>query len=350
MHRRAGISLLELILVCLVLMAVGLALLYPMYARPRPRGSHRSPSSNTRQVGLAAIMYGGDYDDRIPLLTNGWISRIQDRHDSEKTVSCPGPGTQREMAADAAGARPTRTWVGLTQPYLKARGLLVDPERGDLSGYFKAAPASVTDPGYDRHGPTYRNQGKFPYFGINYMFLAPLRIPKKRLASQDAFNYAEGEARAFPDATDPAGTVFFTTSRRSLDDTTRGFFAVNAPGMWNAFANNKDGYVGFWEGSQGSGDWVGTRTACKPSDRKCMEPIPSTGSAYNHSWDDAPLRGYTQAVFLDGHVKAMKLAELAAGTDFLTAVAGRSGNLGSGSQIVDKKAYLWDLVGNAAGP
>src|SRR6185369_11283539 len=119
---------------------------------------------------------------------------------------------------------------------------------------------TVHEKDYDREGATYRNQNRFPFFGVNYMYLSPLRIPKDKRKLPDAVNYAVSEAHGFEEADDPSGTVYFTESQRAPDDATRGFFVVNAPGMWPAFAGNKNGYVAFWSGTAGSGDWVGTTT------------------------------------------------------------------------------------------
>src|SRR5437868_6495614 len=110
-----------------IVIIVFLGILLFLFVIPRRARSYHYGSGeaqNVRQVGLAAIMYGGDYDDGIPLAINGRWSRLQNRHDSELTINCPGPGTQDFPSPDAAGAKPTRTWVQLQMEYVRSMGLL----------------------------------------------------------------------------------------------------------------------------------------------------------------------------------------------------------------------------------
>jgi prepilin-type processing-associated H-X9-DG protein len=302
-------------------------------------------AQNARQVALAALMYSGDNNDRMVPTINGWLSRLQNRSDKQLTINCPGPGTQDLAAKDAAGARPTRTWVDLLGAYMKSNRLLVDPGRGDMiHQYFSVStPLSVGDPGYKADGPTYRNQGRFPMYGVNYMFLSPLRIPKEKRGLPNAVNYATAEVVNLAEADDPSRTVFYVDSQRSLSDQTRGFFVVNAPGMWKPFASGTNGLVAFWGGTAGSGDWVGTQTACADFSTPCANPTTSSNFVYTE------YNGGTNVTFVDGHVKYMKAAALAAGTDYLTATAGSSGSLGSGAVITDKRKYLWNFDGNYYG-
>ena len=340
-RKKRAFTLAELLII-VAIVALLAGVFFATASRPRDPRTGRS-AQNNRQMALAAIMYGGDYDDVIPLSINGWMSRLQNRSDAQRTVNCPGPGTQGIPALDAGGAEPARTWVYLVQPYIKSRGLYIVPGRGDPLGIFSADPTGIGDPGYDPKKNTYRNQGRFPFYGMNYMFVAPIRIPKSKLNKPDPVNYAEGEARTFTGATDPSETIFFVESQRAMDDLDRGFFVINAPGMWPAFAHNKKGYIGFWNGTKGSGDWVGTYTACAKSQEPCPDPMPNHGFAWM-----GQKRG-ANASFLDGHVKYLKATAMAGGTDYMSAVAGANGDLGSGAQIVDKRQYLWDYNGNFYG-
>jgi prepilin-type processing-associated H-X9-DG protein len=180
-------------------------------------------------------------------------------------------------------------------------------------------------------------------YGFNYIVLAPLRIPTEKRNRPHAINYAVSEPHSFDDAEDPSGTIFYIESKRAMDDTSRGSFVVNAPGMWRPFAENVNGLLAFWGGTLGSGDWVGTKTACATEETPCPDPQPSTNFVSTGYNDGA------NPTFLDGHVKYMKAAALAAGTDYATAVAGSQGDSGSGARIVNKKEYLWDLNGNYYG-
>lgn len=338
-----GLRLSEVLISVSILVVVVIAL-YPVPGGDKRMARGAASSSNARQIALAAIMYSGDHDEKIVPSVNGWISRLQDRSDKTKTASCPDVGTQRQPAPDAAGARPSRSWVHLLEPYIKARGLFYDPQRERDLAYFNSPPATITDRSYTATLATYRNQGLFPQYGMNYMFLSPLRAEERYRSDASLLNHAAGEVHKMSEAVSQEATVFFTASQRTISDSDRGFYVVNAPGMWNAFMEQEDGYVAYWEGTKGSGDWVGTKTACGSEDRRCREPTTSTGSAY------VGLNGKVVVTFLDGHVKRMLAAELAAGTDYAVAVAGATDHPGSGAKIIDKKAYLWDLDGGADGP
>ena len=333
-NKKSGMTLPEVLLASAIMMII-FVLVVRVVFRPRATGMKPSSAQNNRQMALAAIMYGGDYDDKIPVVVNGWLSRMQDVDDKHQTVNCPAPGTQDFPAKHAAGYRRTDAWPLMLMPYLRSRGLFINPDLTDFHNIWTSAPKAATDKDYNRDGATYRNQNRFPMYGMNYMFLAPLRIPANKRSEPDAVNYAVGEGRAFTDADDPSGTVFFTESQHAMDDATRGFFVINAPGMWPAFVHNKDGYVAFWGGTAGSGDWVGTPTACADFGTPCPSPMEWAGSVYTGYNDGC------SATFLDGHVKYYRTFALAAGTDYASAVAGADG---SGAHIVDKSKYLWNLT------
>jgi prepilin-type processing-associated H-X9-DG protein len=336
-YGKPAITLGQILMIAAIPMFLVFLILYPVFAPPPRRGKNAS-AQNCRQLALGAIMYGGDYDDTIPLTINGWLSRMQNVGDDQLTVNCPGPGTQDLPALHAAGGRRTDAWPLLIVPYVKSRGLYVQPERGDIHQIWTGPAKSVGEPGYNAEGATERNQNRFPMYGMNYMFLSPMRIPKSKRGLPDAVNYAVSEAHTFTEADDPSDTVFFTESRHSMSDSSRGFFVINAPGMWPVFSTGKNGLVAFWSGTAGSGDWVGTNTACADYGDPCLNPQTSTGFVYG-----GLIYGYTggsSVTFLDGHVKSMKTALIASGTDYLTATAAADG---SGAHIIDKKKYLWNV-------
>ena len=348
--KRSGLTLGEVLLGALIALSVvwiGFKVL-PQPQRRRGGGV----AQNNRQIALASLMYAGDNDDVLPVTANGWLSRIQNRKQGQRTISCPGPGTEEGFVPDAAGAEPTLAWPQLLMPYIKSRQLFVDPYRGDVNNIWAKDALYPGDPGYDPAGATLRNQARFPMYGYNYMFLSPLKVPKNKVDAADPAAYAAGESHKTEEPDDPSGTIMFVTSQRTLSDTSRGFFAVNAPGMWRTFDRNlgdaamdKKGHIAFWTGGAGSGDWIGTATACEDDASHCAHPQTSQGFAYMLSSSGGSSQGRlirpgADATFVDGHVKFMRDADLAAGTNYLTASA-TSPNLGT--VITDPKHYLWDL-------
>src|SRR5207248_4593079 len=64
MHRnaRTGFTLIEL-LVVIAIIAILAAILFPVFAQARERARAVSCLSNTKQLGLAEMMYAQDYDE-----------------------------------------------------------------------------------------------------------------------------------------------------------------------------------------------------------------------------------------------------------------------------------------------
>lgn len=335
--RDAGIGMIEVLLVTVIVVAV-CVLVIRLKNIKRPDTTYRN-FANARQLALAALMYAGGCDDALPLTVNGQLSRLQNRRPGQLTFNCPGPGTQEAPDPRAAGGEPALGWPGEIAPYVKSRGLYVDPSRGDVLHIWDHDPLFPGDPNYDPEGATVRNQNLFPMYGYNYMFLSPLRIPKAMQGIPDAMNYAVADSHKTDEAGDPTNTVLFAASQANLSNPSRGFFVINAPGMWPTFAKGANGLIGFWGGTPGTGDWVGTATACADASSPCPKPLRSYGFTYMIDGQNPS----AEVAFLDGHMKYVHATDLAAGTNFLTAIAGSAASPGSGSVIVDKKHYIWDL-------
>ena len=142
MNRKA-FTLIEL-LVVIAIIAILAAILFPVFAQAKLAAKKTSSLSNTKQVTLSAIMYGGDYDDYLPLCVSG---------------SWQGIETPKVTSALPTHAQ---TWVGIVQPYIKSLGLMVDPGMGDQQQYFGSGANAW-----------YGNQDRFSQYGYNYLFLSP---------------------------------------------------------------------------------------------------------------------------------------------------------------------------------
>ena len=62
--KRTGFTLIEL-LVVIAIIAILAAILFPVFARAREKARQSSCLSNLKQIGLAAVMYAQDYDERF---------------------------------------------------------------------------------------------------------------------------------------------------------------------------------------------------------------------------------------------------------------------------------------------
>jgi len=94
-HR--GFTLIEL-LVVIAIIAILAAILFPVFAQAKAAAKKTAALSNCKQLGLANIMYQGDYEDTFSF------------------------GGGRDWWGPNTG-----NWVLNTQPYIKSYGLMLDP-------------------------------------------------------------------------------------------------------------------------------------------------------------------------------------------------------------------------------
>src|SRR6185312_3398675 len=104
MTRRA-FTLIEL-LVVIAIIAILAAILFPVFAQAKLAAKGAASLSNTKQLGLGALMYSGDYDDNF-MLVSAW-------------------NTGNDPICFGAGAC-VSSWVWLSQPYLKNGDIVNDP-------------------------------------------------------------------------------------------------------------------------------------------------------------------------------------------------------------------------------
>ena len=324
------LSIVELLVVVAIVGLLG-AILFPVFAQAKQAQKVKGNAWNLKQISRAVKQYAQDYDDRIPVVINGPYRDLRNVRDDQLTVY----GEQR---ADM--------WPLLVLPYLHDRTIYVDPQRGDLYGIWSGAPLATSDSGYNATANTYRNQSRFSMFGLNYMFLSPFRIPDSKMTDATPTDWMAGESHSYAEAEDLHNTVFFGTSERGyvpqsgtdmvgVEDWQRGFSTINAPGLWNFLSASTVPYVPFWTGTACSGDWCGTDLDPNTSGKQTNE-----GFFYKF-----PTTLANNVMFLDLHVHYMTAAQLAQGTDYLTATPsdGGTGYFGGGATITDKSAYLWNL-------
>jgi len=148
---KRAFTLIEL-LVVIAIIAILAAILFPVFAKAKEAAKKTHCISNTKQTCLAALMYAGDYDDRIP------------RHDNngsclygESPCDYPDWGDFRFPLANgntAKAGEPVMYW-GALEPYHKNNEIGICPHMGKTNwgGVFAAAASlGITPPpgGYNK--------------------------------------------------------------------------------------------------------------------------------------------------------------------------------------------------------
>lgn len=118
---RLGFTLIEL-LVVIAIIAILAAILFPVFAQARESARKASCLSNTKQLGLAMMMYVQDYDEMF--VCNAW-----------DTPYIPTTDTDSRSAVYPSVAQ----WLWRIMPYTKNRQILVCPSdpnpKSGWSGY-----------------------------------------------------------------------------------------------------------------------------------------------------------------------------------------------------------------------
>jgi len=295
---KRAFTLIEL-LVVIAIIAILAAILFPVFAQAKLQAKKAASLSNTKEVGLAELMYMNDSDDNFVLVYNAICGG------GGASGSCTTPAMTTQIQNGVNGAQ-INTWVYLTQPYIKNFGIMMDPGIGDTGGLILGSFS------------TRYNQDLYAQYGYNYMFLSPW------------WDCVSALSRNSSQGVHPATTVMFTTSQGFTTAPTRGWYAVDAPGAWPITSPAIHACI-WWDGTQGSGNWSGNNPPLKG-------PITASTRAIQ------PYNG-ANVVWTDGHAKFGTPGYLASGTDYGTATYT---NGASGATILtpaNPVNYLWTLDG-----
>lgn len=143
-HR--GFTLIEL-LVVIAIIAILAAILFPVFAQARDKARQSTCTSNTKQIGLAFMMYINDYDETFPLGfgraggTGAWLWNYYHAAPYNWRPSVP--------PSDARYPSYLVHWSNVIQPYMKNYGLYecpsCPPKRLNIPDYNNpsAPPAKV---------------------------------------------------------------------------------------------------------------------------------------------------------------------------------------------------------------
>jgi prepilin-type N-terminal cleavage/methylation domain-containing protein/prepilin-type processing-associated H-X9-DG protein len=121
MRKLRAFTLIEL-LVVIAIIAILAAILFPVFAQAKQSAKQTSSLSNNKQVTLAHIMYVADYDDtQLPYL---WHNR---------------------------GDGEWITWMEMVNPYVKNKGVFLNPGQSEGKGTYTTGCTSAPNPKVTSH-------------------------------------------------------------------------------------------------------------------------------------------------------------------------------------------------------
>ncbi|HEY3780630.1 MAG TPA: prepilin-type N-terminal cleavage/methylation domain-containing protein [Fimbriimonadaceae bacterium] len=112
MNKKRAFTLIEL-LVVIAIIAILAAILFPVFAQAKLAAKGAAALSNTKQIGLAVLMYANDYDDNGPL-----------------DITWTGGNAGPLYFGSGASAETMWPWSYVIVPYTKNTDILIDPILG----------------------------------------------------------------------------------------------------------------------------------------------------------------------------------------------------------------------------
>ncbi|HLV82136.1 MAG TPA: DUF1559 domain-containing protein [Chthonomonadaceae bacterium] len=263
--RKKGFTLIELMVV-IAIIAILAAILFPVFAQAREQARKTSCLSNTRQMGLAVLMYVQDYDAQYPITT---------------------------VDLDSINPNLFFTWQDLVQPYMKSYQSVICPD------------SIHRNPDPNSFQPYTMNYGAFPRaaaFGLPYWI----------------DNFYSGGAKVdfdglFGMVSTTTGKDFAATNTLNMGGDAEA--AVARPSeyamVWDA--GNWDGWLGA-AGTSAQGQALGFCAQWINNNGTPFEPFNTSGPSGRHvrQGDECNFSNSSQVniVFADGHSRAVTVGNL----------------------------------------
>lgn len=229
---RRAFTLIEL-LVVIAIIAILAAILFPVFAQAKNAAKKTTSLSNMRQVGVASMIYLGDYDDRVVPLR--WFdATLQDPLNSKF------PSTQGFFH-----------YPLLLEPYTKNIDLFFCPndKADDAAMRFGSCPNAGR---FDKTGCAYWYlMGAYPSYGFNRNYL--------NTSTAGAFGALSYSGVSATSLESPASTLFFAEATgkdivspgRPVVRQPVGYHRVDAPSFWKPIANADPAAIGVDATTQG---------------------------------------------------------------------------------------------------
>ncbi len=133
-NNQRAFTLIEL-LVVIAIIAILAAILFPVFAQAKLAAKKTNDLSQNKQLGLASLMYSGDYDDEAMAFP----------YAATWSTSCPGCSSATAFTHGEMGP----WWTDRLMPYVKNKGIFANPSNSDTlywcKGYWKPGQTSYTD-------------------------------------------------------------------------------------------------------------------------------------------------------------------------------------------------------------
>lgn len=170
-HSR-GFTLIEL-LVVIAIIAILAAILFPVFAQAREKARSTSCLSNTKQFGLAFIMYSNDYDELFPI---GEAQATDGTWAWNYNLPTPYNWRPAHQAGSIRYEAARVHWGNTTQPYIKNWKILACPSGPEVRLTTGTAPADYAAPVVPWEAVSYTYNGllsSYSQAGVN----VPAKLP-----------------------------------------------------------------------------------------------------------------------------------------------------------------------------
>jgi prepilin-type N-terminal cleavage/methylation domain-containing protein len=140
---RRAFTLIEL-LVVIAIIAILAAILFPVFAQAKGSAKATQCLSNQRNLGLAMVLYSGDYDDTLPLAAyptdtgfSLWLDLVDPYVKNKQIWLCPGSSVQ---TIEAAGNETSH--FGYNELYLTT----IQPDFSNVVGHTAVSLTALGSP------------------------------------------------------------------------------------------------------------------------------------------------------------------------------------------------------------
>jgi len=287
--QRKAFTLIEL-LVVIAIIAILAAILFPVFAQAKLAAKKTAALSGVKQLGLAVIMYEGDYDSQFPLAfqgTAGWTGHSWTGVD---------------------------LWEQRAQPYTKSIGVFeasADAFAGQTASVGSWAGVGVSFAANSYYG----NWCCSPTWSSGFQLRGPMGVGDNQYAagSDEGYGWLDGSSLTESQITQGAATILLAEkhgddiAKWNLQYGSSSGNTFNSGGNWSAFAMG--GVLGGpnTDVTNGVGGWG---PEAIPNGQSTYYKTTGNGNPLQFEYGvngavSATYAGLATFVFIDGHAKAL---------------------------------------------